>query len=145
MTANQIIIAVSALGGVIGGMGMGGGTLLIPLLTLCAGLEQHLAQAINLMAFIPMSIIALAIHKKNGYVCFKHAAPVSAIALVGAVGGSFAARYAGGYELKACFGAFLIALGIVQAAKLIKAAVKKHKAEKSDGQNTKKPEPAAGR
>lgn len=145
MTANQIIIAVSALGGVIGGMGMGGGTLLIPLLTLCAGLEQHLAQAINLMAFIPMSIIALAIHKKNGYVCFKHAAPVSAVALVGAVGGSFAARYAGGYELKACFGAFLIALGIVQAVKIIKAAVKKHKAEKSDGQNAKKPEPAAGR
>lgn len=145
MTANQIIIAVSALGGVIGGMGMGGGTLLIPLLTLCAGLEQHLAQAINLMAFIPMSIIALAIHKKNGYVCFKHAAPVSAIALVGAVGGSFAARYAGGYELKACFGAFLIALGIVQAVKIIKTAVKKHKAEKSDGQNANKPEPATGR
>ena len=128
MTAEQIIIAVSALGGVIGGMGMGGGTLLIPLLTLCAGLEQHLAQAINLMAFIPMSLIALAIHKKNGYVCFKHAAPVSAVALVGAIGGSFAARYAGGYQLKACFGAFLIALGIVQAFKIIKAAVDKKKA-----------------
>ena len=114
--------------GMLGGMGMGGGTLLIPLLTLCAGLEQHLAQAINLMAFIPMSLIALAIHKKNGYVCFKHAAPVSAVALVGAIGGSFAARYAGGYQLKACFGAFLIALGIVQAFKIIKAAVDKKKA-----------------
>ena len=70
MRPEHIIIIVSALGGLIGGMGMGGGTLLIPLLTLCAGVEQHLAQAINLIAFVPMSIIAVCIHKKNGYVCF---------------------------------------------------------------------------
>ena len=30
-------------GGVIGGMGMGGGTLLIPLLTVLCGLSQHYA------------------------------------------------------------------------------------------------------
>ena len=66
MTVQHVIIAVSALGGIIGGMGMGGGTLLIPLLTLAAGVEQHLAQAINLMSFVPMSIVALIIHKKNG-------------------------------------------------------------------------------
>ncbi len=126
MTAQHVIIIVSALGGIIGGMGMGGGTLLIPLLTLLADLEQHLAQAINLMAFIPMSVIALAIHKKNGYVCFKQAAPITATALIGAVIGSFAAQYARGYVLRACFGAFLIALGIVQAVKLIVTVVKKH-------------------
>ncbi len=126
MTAQHVIIIVSALGGIIGGMGMGGGTLLIPLLTLCADLEQHLAQAINLMAFIPMSVIALVIHKKNGYVCFKQAAPITATALIGAVSGSFAAQYARGYVLRACFGAFLIALGIVQAVKLIMTMVKEH-------------------
>ena len=130
MTAQHIIIAVSALGGIIGGMGMGGGTLLIPLLTLAAGLEQHLAQAINLMAFVPMSVVALVIHRKNGYVDFKQSAPIAGAALVGAVGGSFFARYAGGYVLRACFGAFLIALGIVQMYKAIKAIVKSKK-EKS--------------
>ena len=127
MTAEHVIILVSVVGGIIGGMGMGGGTLLIPLLTMCA-VEQHMAQAINLMAFVPMSVVAILIHKKNGYVCFKHAAPVSAVALVGAIGGSVAARYAVGYQVKACFGAFLIALGIVQAFKIIKAAVDKKKA-----------------
>ncbi len=111
---------------------MGGGTLLIPLLTLCAGLEQHLAQAINLMAFIPMSVIALVIHKKNGYVCFKQAVPITATALVGAVSGSFAAQYARGYVLRACFGAFLTALGIVQAVKLIVAVVKNHKKKQTE-------------
>lgn len=127
MTAQHVIIIVSALGGVIGGMGMGGGTLLIPLLTLCAGLEQHLAQSINLMAFLPMSVIALAIHKKNGYVGFVQALPITATALVGAVAGSFAARYAKGYVLRACFGAFLTALGVVQAVKLTVSVVKARK------------------
>ena len=132
MRPEHIIIIVSALGGLIGGMGMGGGTLLIPLLTLCAGVEQHLAQAINLIAFVPMSIIAICIHKKNGYVCFKQAAPIAGIALIGAVSGSFAANYAGGYVLRACFGTFLIVLGIIQMFKVIKTAVKNYKAKKRD-------------
>ena len=127
MTPQHVIIIVSVLGGIIGGMGMGGGTLLIPLLTLAAGLEQHLAQAINLIAFVPMSVVALIIHKKNGYVEIKKAVPVTLIALVGAVAGSFATKYAEGYALKASFGAFLIALGIVQAIKAIATAVKEHK------------------
>lgn len=125
MTAQHVIIAVSALGGIIGGMGMGGGTLLIPLLTLASGIEQHLAQAINLMAFVPMSVIALIIHKKNGYVEFKRALPIAGLALIGAICGSFLADYAHGYVLKASYGAFLIALGIVQFYKVVKAAVNK--------------------
>ncbi len=134
MTPQHVIILVSALGGLIGGMGMGGGTLLIPLLTLCAGISQHCAQAINLIAFIPMSVIALVIHKKNGYVCFKKATPIAAVALLGAVCGSFGAKYARGYVLRACFGAFLIVLGIYQAVKTVMAVVaakRKKKAELS--------------
>lgn len=126
MNPLQIIIAVSALGGVIGGMGMGGGTLLIPLLTMFAGIEQHLAQCINLIAFIPMSVVALVIHGKNGYVKLS-AVPIAVIALIGAVGGSFFAAHAKGYVLRACFGAFLIALGLYQLVKLIVQIVKKRK------------------
>lgn len=131
MTPQHVIIAVSALGGLIGGMGMGGGTLLIPLLTLAAGIEQHLAQAINLMAFVPMSIVALLIHKKNGYVCFKNVLPVAGLALVGAIVGSFLTKFAGGYVLRACFGAFLILLGLWQLYKTISAAVKNNKKQKA--------------
>lgn len=131
MTAQHIIIAVSAIGGVIGGMGMGGGTLLIPLLTFAAGLEQHLAQAINLMAFVPMSVVALLIHRKNGYVDIKRSLPISFAALAGAVGGSFLARYAGGYELRACYGVFLIILGCFQLFKVVRAVIRKKKAEKA--------------
>ena len=51
--------------GIIGGMGMGGGTLLIPILTIFLSFEQKNAQAINLLVFIPMAIVALIIHFKN--------------------------------------------------------------------------------
>ena len=46
-------------GGLVGGMGMGGGTLLIPIITLLAGFKQLEAQGINLISFIPMSMVAL--------------------------------------------------------------------------------------
>ncbi len=127
MTDEHIIIIVSALGGLIGGMGMGGGTLLIPLLTMCSGVEQHLAQSINLIVFVPMSLVALFIHRKNGYVRLKAGAPIAVFAFAGAVAGSFATGFAKGYILRACFGGFLIALGVYQAAKITVAAVKKHR------------------
>ena len=50
----------------LGGMGMGGGTVLIPALTVILGVEQHVAQATNLIAFLPMALFTLKIHKENG-------------------------------------------------------------------------------
>lgn len=129
-----MIIIISALGGVIGGMGMGGGTLLIPLLTLGAGVEQHLAQAINLIAFVPMSITALFIHRKNGYVDVKNSWVIAIVALVGAVGGSLLSAHAGGYVLRACYGAFLIALGAVQLFKAVFTTIKNRKIKKATAQ-----------
>ena len=129
MTAQQIIIVVSFFGGIIGGMGMGGGTLLIPLLTLAAGVDQHLAQAVNLIAFVPMSVVALVIHKKNGYVEFGKSVHIILLALIGAVGGSFLAKYSGGYVLRASYGGFLIILGIALSCKIIYGIVKNKKAK----------------
>ena len=54
------------LGGVLGGMGMGGGTALIPLLTLLLGVPQAAAQGVNLLSFFPMAALALTVHAKNG-------------------------------------------------------------------------------
>ena len=65
-------IIAGLLGGVLGGMGMGGGTLLIPILTIFLAFEQKNAQAINLLAFIPMSIVAIIIHIKNKFYNFFH-------------------------------------------------------------------------
>lgn len=64
--AFYLLFSCGILGGVLGGMGMGGGTLTIPLLTLLCGVEQGVAQGVNLLSFLPMSLIALSVHAKNG-------------------------------------------------------------------------------
>ena len=51
--------------GIIGGMGMGGGTILIPALILFAHIDPKMAQSVNLLSSIPMTIFALMIHIKN--------------------------------------------------------------------------------
>lgn len=54
-------------GGLLGGMGMGGGTILIPLLSVL-GENSKVSGAINLVSFVPMAIFSLILHVKNGLV-----------------------------------------------------------------------------
>jgi uncharacterized membrane protein YfcA len=51
--------------GIISGMGIGGGVVLIPVLTLFLGFEQKIAQGVNLMYFIPTGAAALWVHYKK--------------------------------------------------------------------------------
>ena len=44
-------VVIGFLSGIISGMGIGGGAILIPALTLFYGIEQKLAQGINLVYF----------------------------------------------------------------------------------------------
>lgn len=108
------------IGGLTGGMGMGGGTLLIPILTIFAGFAQLEAQGINLISFIPMSIVALILHFKNKLVKFKE---TYLLAIIGAVVSAISALIAihiNGKALKILFALFLIAIGIWQLVELIK-------------------------
>lgn len=106
-------ILFGILGGLIGGMGMGGGTLLIPLLTLCAGVEQLEAQTINLISFIPMAIFSLAIHIKNALVDYKALWKVLPYAVFASTLSSFFALKIKVELLRVFFGVFLLIIGIV--------------------------------
>ena len=101
-------------GGVLGGMGMGGGTALIPLLTIFCGVEQSAAQGINLLAFLPMAGIALGIHAKNGLLAKDGLLPLILPALVFSVLGSLLAAYLPAGALKKGFGVFLVILSFLQ-------------------------------
>ena len=120
-----LLIIIGVIGGVIGGMGMGGGTLLIPLLTIFVGVEQHSAQALNLLAFIPMSVVAIAIHIKNKLIDFKQVLPIAIPAVAAGVGSSVLSKLTGARALSRWFGLFLVALGIYQLISAIVALVKK--------------------
>ena len=51
---------------VISAWGVGGGTLLLLVMTLFLGVEQREAQGINLLFFLPSALSALLCHRKNG-------------------------------------------------------------------------------
>ena len=107
-----LLILFGLIGGLLGGMGMGGGTLLIPLLTLGLSISQHNAQAINLIAFLPMSIFALIIHFKNKLVDYKLAIPIIITGTISSVLASIFASSINTKNLSFCFGIFLIIMGI---------------------------------
>ncbi len=107
-------LTVGFAGGVLGGMGMGGGTVLIPLLTLFCGVPQHLAQSVNLLTFLPMSILSLRVHAKNGLLDAKGAVWVMIPATVlSALGAVFVQGVAPG-ALRVGFGVFLCLLSFYQ-------------------------------
>lgn len=110
-----ILLALSGIAaGILGGMGMGGGTILIPLLTIFFNVGQKEAQAINLVAFIPMAIVSLAIHIKNKRVKREGLLWIIVPAVLTSVGGGFAAQAVNGEVLKRIFGGFLLLLSVVQ-------------------------------
>ena len=58
-------ILIGLVSGIVSGTGMGGGTVLIFLLTIINNVEQHIAQATNLIFFIPTSIMAIIVNLKK--------------------------------------------------------------------------------
>ena len=108
------LIIAGFTGGVLGGMGMGGGTILIPILTILFNLGQHSSQAINLISFIPMAVVAIIIHFKKKLISFKNILYIIIPGLATCTIGCFLAKAIEGALLKRFFGGFLIVLSIVQ-------------------------------
>ena len=106
--------------GIIGGMGMGGGTILIPALILFAHIDP------NLLSSIPMTIFALIIHIKNKNVVFSLVIPIALFGILGAICGSFVANYLSSETLRKVFGVFLLIVGCIE----IKKGFCNHKKEK---------------
>lgn len=109
-----LFIIFGALGGVLGGMGMGGGTLLIPLLTLFTDIKQKEAQGINLIVFVPMAIVALVIHFKNKLINIKAGVYCIITGAIFSVLGAILALQLKSENLKLYFGIFLIVLSAFQ-------------------------------
>lgn len=94
-------------------MGMGGGTVTIPLLVLVGGVEQKIAQCANLFSFLPMSIGALKTHAENKLLKTDGLLWVILPALaISALGATLAAALPSAI-LRRGFGVFLIGLSFV--------------------------------
>ena len=66
-----MVLTISALCGFLSGLGIGGGSLLMVWLTAVAALEQHTAQSINLLYFLPTAAVSLFFHSKHRFIHWK--------------------------------------------------------------------------
>ena len=108
-----LYLILGFLGGIPAGMGMGGGTVTIPLLALVGGVEQKIAQSANLFAFLPMSISALKTHSENGLLATKGILWSILPALAFAGIGAFFASVLPSAFLRQGVGVFLIVLSFI--------------------------------
>ena len=116
----MIEILIGMISGIVSGTGMGGGTILIFLLTFMMGIEQHVSQATNLIFFISTSIVAIIINIKNKNIDLKLAIIISIFGILGAIIGSNISVYTDVKILKKCFGAFLIIVAINEIYSIIR-------------------------
>ncbi len=98
--------------GVLSGLGIGGGTLLMVWMSAVCGMEQRLAQGINLLFFLPAAACALIFHAKNRLIRWELVLPA---ALTGAAAAALTAWLTAGLDtalLRRLFGGFLLLVGL---------------------------------
>lgn len=130
-------LLAGAIGGIVAGMGMGGGTLIIPILTIFLNFTQIDAQGINLVAFLPMSLVAIFIHAKHHLVAFKQTWMLALVGVIFSLLGAWLANTISTDVLKKLFAGFLIALGIWQGIELI-VQIKRDKQSKNQAKKMPK-------
>ncbi len=118
-------ILVGLISGIVSGLGMGGGTILITFLTCFLKVNQIVAQASNIIFFVPTSIIATVVNVKNHTLKWKVAIPLVITGVIGASIGSVIANKLDTSLLKKAFAIFLLFIALYQSICWYRKYVKK--------------------
>lgn len=108
LTDVLLVLAGFAAGAVSGVLGVGGGLVFVPALTLGTGIGQTTAQGTSLAAIIPTSLVGAATADRSGNVLRSQLVLMGACGAVGAVAGAALALVLPTEVLARVFGAFLI-------------------------------------
>ena len=122
-------ILASFLAAALAALGVGGGGLLVIYLVLILKMEQHSAQALNLLFFTVASLAALPFHFKKKRVDLRTALVFSAFGLPGAWLGSFLSSKARPDTVRFCFGLMLTVAGGFTLIKTSRYYLKKLKSK----------------
>ncbi len=112
LTTLPFSLAAGLLCGVISGFGIGGGSLLMVWMTAAVGLDQRMAQGINLLYFIPTSVGALYFHIKHKMICWNIVLPAVICGSITAIISAWIANTLDVSLLRKLFGIFLCFIGI---------------------------------
>jgi uncharacterized protein len=115
LRASGIFLAAACSGVASGLVGIGGGTVLVPLLALLFGFSQHRAQGTSLVALIPPTgLLAFLAYGKAGYVNWQTGLLLIPGVFLGGVLGGLLARRLNPARMRQVFSALLFLLGISQ-------------------------------
>ena len=123
----MIEIVVGIISGIISGTGMGGGTILILFLSAFAGIEQHIAQATNIIFFIPTAVASIIVSAKQNLINFKICIVIALSGIIGALIGAKTANIIDTTILKKIFGVFLGIIAIYETICYFKEYISKRK------------------
>jgi uncharacterized protein len=116
MTFALLLVALAAFGvvtGVAAGvLGVGGGILMVPFLTLVAGLSQHAAEATSLLVVLPTAVAASLVLRRRGVGDLGLALRFGVVGAAGGVAGALLALALPASSLRVLFAVFLAAVGI---------------------------------
>jgi uncharacterized protein len=110
VTWADVIAIVGGLGAgfLSGTIGIGGGLLFVPTLTVGLRLSQAVAQGTSLLAIVPTAIVGGVTHIRRGNVLFRQAAWMGGGGVFGAIIGALVAVEIPGPILARVWGAFLV-------------------------------------
>ena len=114
----EIIIGILA--GIFTGLGLGGGSVLILFLTLFL----NLAQATNLLFFIPSALVCIILNTKRKLINFKNAMFFIVFGVIGAVCGAVVSRNMPVTKLRKLFGVFLLFISAYEIYSYFKLYIK---------------------
>jgi len=116
VSAAALFVALAALGvgtgAAAGLLGVGGGILMVPFLTLAVGLSQHAAEATSLVVVLPTAIVASLELRRRGVGDLGLALRFGVVGAVGGVAGALLALALPAATLRVVFAVFLGLVGL---------------------------------
>jgi uncharacterized protein len=110
------VLLTGLAGGMASGMfGIGGGTIMVPILGLLLGFTQHRAQGTSLVALIPPTgLLAVLAYDKAGYVDWRTGLLLVPGVFLGGIAGGNLAKRIPSVAMRKIFAALIFLLGVYQ-------------------------------
>lgn len=103
------VLAGFLAGTLAGYVGIGGGTILVPILVLGQGMDQHTAQGVSLLMIIPVGIAGVVSYSRRGRIALRGLPALLTGGAIGALAGALLAHRTQAPTLTRLFGLLLLA------------------------------------
>lgn len=120
----MVEVLIGMISGMITAIGLGGGTVLILLLTLGLEVTQRVAQATNLLFFVPTAVTAIILNLREKNIELKIGINLIFWGVIGAILGSILANGINVGNLRKLFGFFLLCIAAHEIYSFYKLYIK---------------------